>query len=350
MKLSFKSIFYALGSLLFTVAILHFAKSLLIPLIFGLLLSFIFYPLVKWLSSKGIKKPWSIIMVMGGVTLVGLGIVFLFSAQIVSMAKGYRQFLDKLREVADTSIRFFNDNVSIIPDIDYNTITEGLTSFFADSGLVIVSDTIRLTSSFVTYLSLSVIYTFLILLYNESLTNAMTRFAAPKQRDNFRAMLKDVQQVGQQYLIGMVILVGILSILNSIGLLILGIEYAIFFGFLAGLLAILPYVGTLIGGLIPTVFALVTYDSLWYPAGVIGIFWLIQFLEGNFLNPKIVGGSLHVNALFSIISLIAGGLLWGIPGMILFLPLMAVIRVVCSYFKKLEPLAMIIGDGRQKVE
>ncbi|MEQ8562288.1 MAG: AI-2E family transporter, partial [Cytophagales bacterium] len=95
---------------------------------------------------------------------------------------------------------------------------------------------------------------------------------------------------------------------------------------------------------------LITYDSIWYPVGVIGIFWLIQFLEGNFLNPKIVGGSLHINALFSIISLIAGGLLWGIPGMILFLPLMAVIRVVCSYYKELEPLALLIGDGGQEVE
>ncbi len=350
MKLPFKNIFYALASLLAMVAILHFAKALLIPLIFGLLFSFILYPLVKWLTNKQIKKPWSIITVMAGVTLVVSGVIFLFSAQIVSMARGYRQFLDKLKEVGDTSIRYLNENVGIVPDIDYDTLAEGLTSFLADSGLVMVSDTIRLTSSFVTYLSLSVIYTFLILLYRESLTDAITRFAAPDQRDKFGKMLKEVQLVGQQYLVGMVILVGILSILNSIGLLLFGIEYAIFFGFLAGLLAIVPYVGTLVGGLLPTIYALITYDSIWYPVGVIGIFWLIQFLEGNFLNPKIVGGSLHINALFSIISLIAGGLLWGIPGMILFLPLMAVIRVVCSYYKELEPLALLIGDGGQEEE
>ncbi|MEQ8712080.1 MAG: AI-2E family transporter, partial [Cyclobacteriaceae bacterium] len=273
MKLPFKTIFYALASLLAMVAILHFAKALLIPLIFGLLFSFILYPLVKWLTNKQIKKPWSIITVMAGVTLVVSGVIFIFSAQIVSMARGYRQFLDKLKEVGDTSIRFLNEKVGIVPDIDYDTLAEGLTSFLADSGLVMVSDTIRLTSSFVTYLSLSVIYTFLILLYRESLTDAITRFAAPDQRDKFGKMLKEVQMVGQQYLVGMVILVGILSILNSIGLLLLGIEYAIFFGFLAGLLAIVPYVVTLVGGLLPSIYALITYDSISYPLGFNGIFW-----------------------------------------------------------------------------
>ena len=142
----------------------------------------------------------------------------------------------------------------------------------------------------------------------------------------------------------MALLVLILGILNNIGLFCLGIEYAIFFGFLAALLAVIPYVGSFIGGLLPTIFAFITYDSYWYPIGVIAIFWFIQFLEGNFLNPKIVGGSLHLNALFSILSLIGGALLWGVPGMILFLPSMAMLRTISTYYEELKPLAILIGD------
>jgi predicted PurR-regulated permease PerM len=207
-----------------------------------------------------------------------------------------------------------------------------------------VSDTIGFTSDFVTYLTLTVVFTFLILLYSRHFTEALTQFAREEEQASFRTMLKEVQQVGQQYLTGMVVLLLIMGVLTSVGLLILGIDYAIFFGFLAAVLAIIPYIGTFLGGILPTIFALITYDSLWYPAGVIAIFWFIQFIEGNFLNPKIVGGSLNLNALSSILALIAGGLLWGIPGMILFLPMMAILRTVSSHYEELKPLATLLGD------
>jgi hypothetical protein len=78
------------------------------------------------------------------------------------------------------------------------------------------------------------------------------------------------------------------------------------------------------------------------------LFWAVQMISDNFLSPKIVGGSLHINALVSILSLIIGGLVWGVAGMILFLPFAAMLKVFCEEFEELKPIALLIGDQNYK--
>src|SRR5690606_14260515 len=107
---------------------------------------------------------------------------------------------------------------------------------------------------------------------------------------------------------------------NSAGLWIIGIDNPFLFGFLAAILAIVPYIGTLVGASIPVLYAFMTADSLWVPVSVIILFYVIQLVESNFLSPKIVGSSLNLNALGAILSLLIGAAVWGIAGMILFLP------------------------------
>ncbi|WP_425390284.1 AI-2E family transporter [Ekhidna sp.] len=350
MNLSFSKFFYAIASIIGIVAIMHFAKSMLVPVFFAMLFAFILYPIVKWLTKKGLKKVLGIILTMGGVFILFSGVLVLFSAQIINMASQYSNFLEKLRETLEKSVTFLNDKVQIIPDIESQTILDRLTNVFSDSSFLIISDTVSVTGSFLSFVVLASIYTFLILFYSEHLTEALTRFADKKKRKSFINMLREVQKVGQQYFTGMLLLILVLGVLNTVGLLILGMDYAFFFGFLAALLAIIPYVGTTLGGLIPTIYAFVAFDSYWYPLGVILIFWFIQFIEGNFLNPKIVGGNMQINALFSIFSLIAGGFLWGIAGMILFLPLVAMLKVVCSHYEELEPVASLIGERITEVQ
>lgn len=344
MNISFKNIFYVIASIIGLTVILSLAKNLLIPLCFAMLFAFILFPIIKWSTKKGVNKALSIGITMGGVTIIFLGIIVLFSAQIIQISGQYSNLLGKLKEALDASISFLNTKVRLIPDIKSKELLDQLSAFFSDNGFLMISDTVGITSSFFTYLVLSIIYTFLILLYSKHIASAIGYFSPQKNRKSFHKMLKEVQEVGQQYLTGMVLLILILGLLNSIGLLIVGIEYSFLFGFLAAILAVIPYIGSTIGGSIPAFYALITYDSYWYPVGVIIVFAIIQFIEGNFLSPRIVGGSLKINALFSILSLIAGGFLWGVAGMILFLPMVAMFKVVCSHFEELKPLSMLLGN------
>ncbi|NQZ75213.1 MAG: AI-2E family transporter [Ekhidna sp.] len=350
MSISFSKLFYAIASMIGLVAVMYFGKVLLVPICFAMLFAFILYPPVKWLTKKGIAKVFSIIITMISVLLIISGVLILFSAQIIEMAGEYTLFLDKLKTTLDTSVAFLNEQVKVIPDIESQTLIDKLSNLFSDSSFLIISDTASVTGSFLSFVVLASIYTFLVLLYSEHLTEALSRFTAKNKKDSFIKMLKEVQEVGQQYFTGMVLLIAVLGVLNTLGLFLLGIDYPFFFGFLAAILAIIPYVGTTLGGLIPTLYAFVTFDSYWYPFGVIMIFWIIQFLEGNFLSPKIVGGNMQINAFFSIFSLIAGNVLWGLAGMILFLPMVAMFKVVCSHYVELQPVAALLGDRITKVE
>ncbi len=142
----------------------------------------------------------------------------------------------------------------------------------------------------------------------------------------------------------MFLLIIILGFANSIGLWIIGIDSPFLFGFLAAILSIVPFIGTTIGATIPVLYAFMSSDSLWVPVAVMILFWVIQTIESNFLNPKIVGSSLNVNALVAILSLLIGASVWGVAGMVLFLPFAAMLKVICEEFDQLKPIAMLIGN------
>jgi predicted PurR-regulated permease PerM len=129
-----------------------------------------------------------------------------------------------------------------------------------------------------------------------------------------------------------------------VGLLILGIDHAIFFGILSGILTIIPYIGIFIGATLPALFALLTKDSVWYPIGVVAIFSFVQFLEGNFITPRITGSKVSINALAAIIALLIGGKILGIAGIILAIPIMGIIRVLLTHSVHLKSFVILLED------
>jgi predicted PurR-regulated permease PerM len=141
----------------------------------------------------------------------------------------------------------------------------------------------------------------------------------------------------------------IAAVLNSIGLLLLGIEHAIFFGFLSGTLTMIPYVGITIGAALPTLVALVTKDSGWYAVGVIAVHSVVQFLEGNFITPKITGSKISINALAAIVALLVGGKIWGIAGMILAVPAVGILKILLSYSTSLKPFVILLEDKHREL-
>lgn len=158
-----------------------------------------------------------------------------------------------------------------------------------------------------------------------------------------------IQSVVQNYIVGLATVIAIIGILNSIGLFALGIKYALFFGLFGALLNVVPYVGVLLGGLLPTVYALITKDSVWYPIGVIGIYWIVQILEANFITPNIVGSKVSLNPFAAIVAILVGEQVWGIAGMILAIPLLAICKVIFDIIEPLKPIGFVLGEpGSEK--
>lgn len=163
-------------------------------------------------------------------------------------------------------------------------------------------------------------------------------------------MFKSVQHVGQQYLFGMIIIVIVIGFANSIGLMLIGIDNPFLFGFLGSFLAIIPYIGTVSGAILPFMYALIYHNSLGMALAVAILYWFVQLISDNFLSPKIVGGNMNINAITAILSLIIGAVVWGIAGMILFLPFAAMFKIVCEEYEDLKPVAVLIGNQNYQVK
>ena len=135
----------------------------------------------------------------------------------------------------------------------------------------------------------------------------------------------------------------IVGVLNSAGLLMLGIEHAILYGMITAFMTIVPYVGIIISASMPFAIALVTRDSLWYPTGVILLFTFVQYLEANVIFPRVVGVQLNLSTWSTLVAMIAGTILWGVAGMILFVPLLAILKIYSDQDSNLKPLNILLN-------
>jgi predicted PurR-regulated permease PerM len=329
------------------------AKPVLIPLSMALLISFILLPVVKKLESWGLNKLLSASLSLLMLFIIIGGFITLFSTQIMNLSDQLDDFTEKIMETLSDAVVFINNDVNFINNLNRDELLENGRKWLKESSGSLIQNAFSSTAAFVAGLLTTVIYTFLLLIYREGLTKAFVAFGDAENKNRIFRMLKNIQSVGKQYLSGMFLLILILGFANSIGLWILGIDSPFLFGFLAAFLSIVPFVGTTIGATIPVIYAFMTSDSLWTPFAVMILFWAIQVIDSNFLNPKVVGSSLNVNALVAILSLFVGASVWGVAGMILFLPFAAMLKVVCEEFDQLKPIAMLISSdisGDQKDE
>jgi predicted PurR-regulated permease PerM len=345
---SFQKLFYAIATSFALFAIFVVARKILIPISFALLLSFILLPPAQWIEKLGVGRMFAALFTILASILVLGGGIYLFSTQIVSIASDFSHFQEKVIMVFAETTAWLNKNISFVPHLRKDELMNLLKDWLNNSSGSLVQQTFSGSAGFVAGMIATIIFTFLLLIYRSGFTQAVIMYYPQEKKQRALGMLKSIQQVGQKYLLGVILIVLIIGIINSIALLIIGIDYPFFFGFLAAIMAIVPYVGTTLGATIPVLYAFMTYDSLWVPLAVMITFWAIQTVESNYLSPKVVGGTLKVNALAAIISIIVGATVWGIAGMILFLPFAAMLKVVCQEYEELKPIAIFIGEQNVK--
>ncbi|MFW6275283.1 MAG: AI-2E family transporter [bacterium] len=348
MHISFQKLFYVIASVIGLIAILILAKSVLIPIAFAFLIAFILFPVTRKIESWGLNEIFSALLSIVGLFLIIGAAIYLFSNQIIDLSENLTDFKSKILNVFTDATLFFNKNIGFLPDLERGELLDKLKTWFSESSGTLLSQTFNSTANIIFGMLTSIIFTFLILIYRNGIIHALVSFYPQEHRQKALKMFKSVQHVGQQYLFGMLVIVVILGLLNSIGLLIIGIDNAFLFGFLAALLALIPYAGTFLGAAIPVLYAFISYDSIWMPISIVIFFWLVQVVESNFLTPKIVGGNLEINALTSILSIIIGSSVWGIAGMVLFLPFAAILKTVCNEYEELKPFALLIGEHKHK--
>lgn len=333
----------SLLSLVLIIALLYTLQSVLVPLLFSILLAISLFPIVRFIEKYKVNRVTaSLLAVVIAIILIG-GLIWFIVHQVIVIGANGNELQDKFRHILDTIQQW----VVVRFGVEEGQITEQISSFtdrVTSSAGIIVSTAFTSVGGILAGVVIVPLFTFFLLYYRDFFREFFFHAFASTPKELVSQVLDKIYYVVQSYLIGLVTVMGIVAILNTIGLLVLGIPYAWFFGILASLLMLLPYIGIAIGSVLPALFALATKDSAWYALGVIIWFQVVQFLEGNFLTPNIVGGKVSINPLMALIGLLLGGMLFGLAGLILAIPITAVLKVVFDAVPSMKAYGFLIGE------
>ena len=323
--------------------ILHTGSVIIIPIIFSLLVSVFLNPLESKLRSR-VKLKWlSISLSFLAIIIPFIVITTLFSYQLINIVDSLPSINEGISDGFEKLVGKINNSISFI-DFDLNDIVKKGEDSDLKGPLKVLGQGLVSTTTLLGSTGLVLIYSFLFLFYKDSFEKFIIYTFNKEERPDVKKTLKAIKETIQAYIGGLGLVVVILSVLNTIGLTLIGIEHPIFWGTLGGLLAIIPYIGTLLGGMLPFIFALSTAESSWQPYAVIMYYLVIQQIEGNFITPKIVGEKVDVNPLFAILSLVFFGSFWGIAGVILALPLISIFKIILGYFDSTKALSILMSS------
>jgi predicted PurR-regulated permease PerM len=332
-----------LAGIILLAYIMVIGKSILIPLVTAALIAILLNPLVNFLTQKGVPRILSILLSMILALLFLGGIIALFGSQLADFAEEFPSMLKRLRTLSETSLTFMEKQLGITEHEISGYLDQVMGTLISQSGNM-AQALVTTTTGFFSFIGLFPIYVFFLLFYKDLYLNFLYKITDDSSDREIDLIVAEISSVLQNYIIGILAVVLILGILNVTGLWIVGIEHALFFGIFAAILALIPYVGILIGGALPFLYGLLMYDSLLIPLGVIIIFSVAQFLEGNFITPNIMGATISLNPIVAIIALLVGGQMWGIAGMILAIPMVGVIKAILDNIEPLEPYGFLLGN------
>ena len=330
--------------LLLVFTCLYIAKPFLVPVCFAGLLSTLFLPLGRWLEQKGIAKGLAILICILLFLIVIAAIVWYISWQVTDVTSAATDIEQKVKQMIGEAKQYISSHFSISPKQQDKLLqsrqdaggTGGIFSNLGSSVIIFVVDVI-----------LVLVYIFLFMYYRSRIKKFILQLVTPQQKKNAEQIIHNIQKVSQQYLTGLGIMIACLWIMYGIGFSIVGVKYAVFFAILCGLLEIVPFAGNLTGNLITILMAIAQGGNIDMVIGIIITYAIIQFLQTYILEPLVVGAEVNINPLFTIIVIVVGELVWGIPGMILAVPLLGIVKIICDHIEPLKPYGYLIGRERK---
>ena len=325
------------------VVVLYFGRPILIPVAFAALLAMLMAPLCRKLDKKGFKRALSSLTCVLILLFTILVMVAIVAGQFAAFKEDFPKIEKKGKAFVAQTQTYIQKKLHIEPERQ-KEIAEQQTQQSSKSGGSLITRFLGGVTTTVGSLLLTLVYTFLMLYNKEHFETFFVKLYKEEDTERIKKIVDQVTTVAQKYLTGKVMSILIIAALYSIGLSIVGIKNSILLAGVAALLTLIPYVGTVLGGLIPVIMALATEDSmqpaLW--AGAVLIF--IQTMDNYFIEPNVVGGEVNLSAFSSIFFVIAGGLIWGVAGMILFLPLTGIVKIICDHVVPLKPIGHLIGE------
>lgn len=316
-------------------------KDILLPIIYATIIAVLLNPLVNYFVTIKINRLVAIFIAVTLALIVVVSVVYIVLVQISSFSDSFPEFKQKFNLLITDSIHWISKTFTINIDAIHKWIAE--TEQEEISNFQIGEKITRIGQLMVTIMLLPV-YMTLILYYKPLFLDFILDVFDTKHHKTISEILTNAKSIIQSYLTGLFFEIIIIAVLNTTGLLLLDIKYAILLGIMSAFLNVIPYLGGIIGAGIFMMIALVTKTPI-YMLYVLILYSIIQFIDNNYLVPKIVASRVQINAFISVIVVLIGGALWGIAGMFLSIPITAIVKVIFDHIDSLKPWGFLLGNS-----
>ncbi|TRX20984.1 AI-2E family transporter [Flavobacterium franklandianum] len=322
---------------------LYYAKAFLMPLCIGGILATLFLPFCNWMEKR--KTPKGLAVFICLLTLI-LGMCSIFSLlgwKIYDLLDDFAMMKKVAIDAFSTFQRYIYNHLNLTYKEQFQILRNEQPSYGSLMQMVLAS-----LANFVTNLILVLVYFLFLLYYRGHIKIFFVKYTESSQQDNMEHLIDSAANISHQYLLGISKMIVLLWILYGIGFSLLGVENALFFAILCGILEIVPYIGNITGTALTLVVAALHGADLSMLGGIVVVYGTIQMFQGWVLEPFILGPQVKINPLFTIFALVLGELIWGISGMLLAIPMIAIFKIICDHIDSLKPYGFLIGGVKER--
>ncbi|MCX6231284.1 MAG: AI-2E family transporter [Bacteroidetes bacterium] len=340
--------FYAKAALVLVglyvfISMLYITADIVVPVVFAVVIAILISPVVSFFVRYKINRILAIVITLLLTFIFISALCILLFSQASRFSDSWPALVDKFTEIINESITWISSYFNIKPQKINEWILKTKTELLVNSNAAI-GQTIVLVGEGIVVLFLVPVYVFIILYYQPLLLDFIYKVFAKSDQHQVKEIVTQTKTLIQRYLGGLVIEAVMVAILDIAALLLLGIDYAILLGVIGALLNVIPYIGGIVAVALPMLVAIATKSSAWYAFYVMIAYYVIQLIDNNYIVPIIVSSKVRINALFSIIVVFAGNALWGVAGMFLSIPLLAIVKLICDHIEPLKPWGLLFGD------
>ncbi len=345
MSKSISSVLQITFTIVLIVVILYYGKSILAPLAIACILSMLFVAPSTWMEKKGLPRWASALIAVGilGICLVGIG--FLLSWQLQNFAEQISSLKQNLSQML-SNLQLWIQNRLDIDQAKQQAIAEEQMKGQSKEGSTVTQIASVFFGLLVDFI-LVMVYTYLLLFYRSRLKKFLLKITPSGDQEKTMEIAESASQVAANYMTGLAKMIVVLWILYGLGFTAIGVENALFFAVICGLLELVPFIGNLTGTAITILGVTAQGGETDIILGVILIYGFVQFIQTYLLEPLIVGNEVNINPLFTIFSLVAAEAVWGIPGMVLAIPVTGMIKIICDRIPRLQPYGYLIGSDKK---
>lgn len=328
-----------LFGIILLVYVLFNLQDIMIPLAFAMIFAILLNPVHTWFQKHKVPKVLSIIITILLAFILFGAIMYFLSSQIARFSDTLPLLKQKFGALTTQFGKWAQVRFGITIQKQVQLMNTAL-----NSSTALLGSTVSTALGTLGIILLLPVYIFLFLFYKPLILNFLFEVFAEENMKRVSDILNETKSAIQSYMVGLLIEALIVAILNSTALLLLGVKYAILLGVIGALLNMIPYIGGVIAIALPVLIATVTKDGYNTQLGILIAYIIIQFIDNNILVPRIVSSKVQINALVSIITVLLGAALWGVPGMFLSIPFIAIIKIIFDRIPDLKPWGKLLGD------